>query len=93
MIQIEFAERTRKILEGDKSVIGLAVAGSWLTNEMDQFSDLDLILVTRNKVTDDKTKMLNYAQRFGDLLSGFTGEHVGEPRVLICLYDKSTAAC
>jgi hypothetical protein len=32
--------------------------------------------------------MLNYAKHFGQLLSGFTGEHVGEPRVLICLYDN-----
>lgn len=32
--------------------------------------------------------MLDYAKRLGNFLSGFTGEHVGEPRVLICLYDK-----
>jgi len=32
--------------------------------------------------------MLDYANRLGQLLSGFTGEHVGEPRVLICLYDN-----
>jgi hypothetical protein len=32
--------------------------------------------------------MLTYARRFGNFLSGFTGEHVGEPRVLICLYDN-----
>ena len=32
--------------------------------------------------------MLEYAKKLGDLLSGFTGEHVGEPRVLICLYDN-----
>lgn len=27
-----------------------------------------------------------FAQRIGVLLSAFTGEHVGEPRLLICLY-------
>jgi hypothetical protein len=32
--------------------------------------------------------MLAYAHRFGQLLTGFTGEHVGEPRVLICLYHS-----
>ena len=87
MIQVEFANRAKKILEQDDSVIGLAVAGSWL-NEMDEFSDLDLILVTKEKVSDDKHRMLDYAGRLGDLLSGFTGEHVGEPRVLICLYNN-----
>lgn len=88
MIQKEFADRAIEILKDDKNVIGLAVAGSWLTNEIDEFSDLDLILVTQTKLSDDKQKMLKYAKRLGQLLSGFTGEHVGEPRVLICLYDN-----
>jgi predicted nucleotidyltransferase len=88
MIQKAFADRATEILKGDKNVIGLAVAGSWLTNEMDEFSDLDLIIVSQEKISDDKNKMLDCAERFGQLLSGFTGEHVGEPRVLICLYDN-----
>jgi predicted nucleotidyltransferase len=88
MKQIEFANRAKDILELDDNVIGLAVAGSWLTNEIDEFSDLDLILVTKQKVSGDKALMLDYAKRLGDFLSGFTGEHVGEPRVLICLYDN-----
>lgn len=32
--------------------------------------------------------MLDLAKRLGNFLSGFTGEHVGEPRVLIYLYDN-----
>lgn len=88
MIQHDFATRAKAVLEPDDNVIGLAVAGSWLTNEIDDFSDLDLILVTKQRVSDDKSQMLDYAKRLGDFLSGFTGEHVGEPRVLICLYDN-----
>ncbi|WP_136666921.1 aminoglycoside 6-adenylyltransferase [Flavobacterium sp. H122] len=88
MIQREFADKAKIILEPDDNVIGLAVAGSWLTNEIDEFSDLDLILITKQKISTDKNLMLNYAKRLGNFLSGFTGEHVGEPRVLICLYDK-----
>jgi predicted nucleotidyltransferase len=88
MIQTEFAHRAKKTLETDENVIGLAVAGSWLTNEIDEFSDLDLILVTKVRVSDDKSKMIAYAKQLGNFLSGFTGEHVGEPRVLICLYDN-----
>lgn len=86
-IQAEFANHAKNILEADDNVIGLAVGGSWLTNQIDEFSDLDLILVTKTKISDDKSKMIAYAQRLGNFLSGFTGEHVGEPRVLICLYD------
>lgn len=88
MKQREFADKAKTILEPDNNVIGLAVAGSWLTNEIDEFSDLDLILVTKQKISNDKKLMLDYAKRLGNFLSGFTGEHVGEPRVLICLYDN-----
>ncbi|PJJ67381.1 hypothetical protein [Chryseobacterium geocarposphaerae] len=87
MIQQEFAYNAKKILESDDNVIGLAVAGSWLTDEIDEFSDLDLILVTEQKISNDKNVMLEYAKKLGNFLSGFTGEHVGEPRLLICLYD------
>lgn len=88
MIQEEFARKTAAIIKKDPSVIGLAVAGSWLTAELDEYSDLDLILITKEKITGDKDQMLSYAQQFGELLNGFTGEHVGEPRLLICLYKN-----
>ena len=88
MIQKEFAHKAASILASDDNVAGLAVGGSWLTNEMDEYSDLDLIIVTKEKVSDDKDKMLEYASRLDGFLSGFTGEHVGEPRLLICLYEN-----
>ncbi len=87
MIQKEFVDKIVKTIQDDVSVLGLAVGGSWLSNELDRYSDLDLIVVTENKISSDPSKMLEYAGRFGNLLAGFTGEHVGEPRLLICLYD------
>lgn len=87
MVQAQFALRVAEIVKNDPEIIGLAVAGSWITNEIDAYSDLDLILVTKEKVSDDKSRMIEYARRFGNFLTGFTGEHVGEPRALICLYD------
>lgn len=87
MVQKQFAEQAVQKLKHNQNVIGLAVAGSWVTKELDAFSDLDLILITKEKIAGDKNKMLEYAKSFGHLLSGFTGEHVGEPRVLICLYN------
>jgi len=88
MIQQQFAERAKQILATNHWVIGLAVAGSWLTNEIDEFSDLDLVLVTKDKISNDKDSMLGYAKSLGNLLSAFTGEHAGESRLLICLYDN-----
>lgn len=87
MIQQNFAARVVTVVEKDPQVIGLAVGGSWADEEMDEYSDIDLVLVTREKTGGDKEKMLAYAKSFGDFISGFTGDHVGEPRLLICLYD------
>ncbi len=86
-MQKEFAKHVVEVLKNDETIIGLAGAGSWLTNEIDGWSDLDLVVVTRDNLDADKTKMLAYAERFGNLISAFTGEHVGEKRLLICLYD------
>ncbi len=88
MIQQSFATNVVSLIKTDPFVIGLAAAGSWITNELDEYSDLDLTLITESKISDDKEKMLEYAHQFGKLISAFTGEHVGEPRVLICLYDE-----
>ena len=49
MIQKLFAERAVEILKKDASVIGLTVGGSWLSEELDEYADLDLILVTKKK--------------------------------------------
>lgn len=88
MMQKEFANKVIEIIQQDSNVIGLAAAGSWITDELDEYSDLDLVLITKKKIGSDKEKMLVYAKQFGDFITGFTGEHVGEPRVLICLYDN-----
>jgi hypothetical protein len=87
-MQKEFADKVVEIVKEDNNVIGLAAGGSFITNELDEYSDLDLILISKQKIAGNKEKMLDYARSFGDFISGFTGEHVGEPRVLICLYDN-----
>lgn len=83
-----FVDNVIQKIKSDENVTGLALGGSWITNEIDEFSDLDLILVTKNKIAPDADKMTRFAETFGDLLNSFTGEHVGEKRLLICLYDN-----
>lgn len=82
-----FAERAAQAVINDDTLFGLAVGGSWLTG-MDEFSDIDLVVVTAQSIGGSKAAMLACAERFGKLLNGFTGEHVGEPRLLICLYEE-----
>jgi GNAT superfamily N-acetyltransferase len=72
----------------DPRVVGLVVAGSVGRGTADEYSDLDLVIVC-----DDTThpRVLANAREFagslGPLLVAFTGEHVGEPRLLIALYE------
>jgi predicted nucleotidyltransferase len=76
-------------LAADKRLVGVAVAGSWAENAMDEFSDLDLIVAVEPKhVGQVMSERYSIAASLGTLLAAFTGEHVGEPRVLICLYDS-----
>ena len=86
MVQQEFARHIVSLIEKDAEVLGLAAAGSWIGNNLDEFSDLDLVVVTGEVISDDRNKMISFTKRFGQLLSAFTGEHVGESRLLICLY-------
>lgn len=83
----QFIDNAIQALQHDPNVIGLAVGGSWVSDEMDAFSDLDLILVTTYSVAPDLESMRMYASQLGRTLSSFRGDHVGEKRLLVALYD------
>jgi hypothetical protein len=71
----------------DPRIVGLLLAGSAATGDMDEFSDVDTVIVSTDE---SHPELLAGAQGFaaslGPLLAAFTGEHVGEPRLLIALY-------
>lgn len=61
--------------------------GSMIHGGFDEHSDLDLVLVVaRADYSQVLADRFSIAKQAGPLLSAFTGEHVGEPRLLICLY-------
>jgi hypothetical protein len=81
-------ERVIAVLEADDRFEALLGGGSMIHGGFDEQSDLDLILVARS-VVDHSSVMAErreIAARAGTLLAAFTGEHVGEPRLLICLF-------
>jgi predicted nucleotidyltransferase len=83
----EFLQRCVERLKTDPRIVGIAAGGSFVTNSMDEFSDLDLIIaVEPMHQAEVMVERMSIAASLGDLLAAFTGEHVGEPRVLICLY-------
>lgn len=71
----------------DARLVAVAAGGSYLTGTMDEFSDLDLVVaVEADALAEVLADRPRIAASLGPLLAAFTGEHVGEPRVLICLY-------
>jgi predicted nucleotidyltransferase len=85
----QFLRKSVELLSADTRIVGVAAGGSYLTNSMDEFSDLDLVIAVEpheylGVVGERKT----IAASLGHLVEAFTGEHVGEPRLLICLYNN-----
>ncbi|WP_119300509.1 nucleotidyltransferase domain-containing protein [Dongia deserti] len=80
--------RIADVTRRDPRLIGLLVGGSHVSGTTDRYSDLDCILVAEAEsyasVLEDRRAM---ADRVAPLLHAFTGEHVGEPRLMICLYE------
>lgn len=82
-----FLHGAHEALRADPRLVGVAIGGSYLSNTMDEHSDLDLIVVTEpDSHAAVMTERERMARSLGPLLAAFTGEHVGEPRLLICLY-------
>ncbi|MGE5398254.1 MAG: nucleotidyltransferase domain-containing protein [Chitinophagales bacterium] len=81
----EFIDQMIPVL--DSRIMGLAAGGSFINGDMDEFSDIDLVLVVNPDFLEQvMNERIDIATTLGNLLSAFTGEHVGEPRLLICLY-------
>ena len=83
-----FLERALAAVPGVEGIVGLAVGGSFIAGELDEFSDLDLVLAVEPgawpEILDRRRAIA--AELDPSFLAGFTGEHVGEPRLLVCLY-------
>jgi predicted nucleotidyltransferase len=80
-------DRLTTAAEGDQRILAVTEGGSAVAGELDEHSDLDVLIIC----TDEGHESLlgeakEFAAGLGSLLSSFTGEHVGEPRLLICLY-------
>ncbi len=82
-----FLGRVLERLKTDDRIVGVALGGSYLTRSMDEFSDLDFVVACEpGTYAEVLAQRPTIAAGLGPLLAAFTGEHVGEPRLLICLY-------
>jgi len=80
--QREMFDRVRAGVARDARVDALLGMGSLVTGGWDAQSDFDFAVVEAEPVADRR----DFAGAIGPLLTCFTGEHVGEPKLLICLY-------
>lgn len=85
----QFVHHAVAVLRRTPGIVGVAIGGSWQEQALDEFSDLDLVLImdpaAAPRLLAERPAV---AASLGRLLECFTGEHVGEPRLLICLYDE-----
>jgi predicted nucleotidyltransferase len=82
-----FLKQFIEFAAGDVRIVGVAIGGSYLAGAMDEFSDIDLVIaVEPNSFAQVMDERKEFANSCGQILAAFTGEHVGEPRLLVCLY-------
>ena len=82
-----FLDRVRAAVAADERLSALLIGGSYVHGGLDEHSDLDFVIVTRNEDhADIMATRMDFARQFPGFIGAFTGEHVGEPRLLICLY-------
>jgi hypothetical protein len=82
-----FLDRALPRLQADRRIVGVGAGGSWLSGTMDEYSDLDLVIACDPAGYDAVMReRVAIAECLGPLLNAFAGDHVHEPRLLICLY-------
>lgn len=86
-IHASFLENLLRELKQDQRFDALLAGGSLVHGGLDEHSDIDLVLAVRDDLYSNvMAQRRDIAASFGNLIAAFTGEHVGEPRVVICLY-------
>ncbi|MGW4383572.1 nucleotidyltransferase domain-containing protein [Kitasatospora sp. NPDC004531] len=81
-----FLAETLPRIRQDARIAGVAVAGSIAEGRPDLHSDVDLVLAVEDDAYDAVMReRLALIGSWTRLVAGFTGEHVGEPRLIVTL--------
>jgi len=89
-LHLKFIQKVRDEVARDTRLVALLAGGSYVHGGFDDHSDLDFVIVVQDEsYAEVMASRLEFAGGLGDLLAAFTGEHVGEPRLLICLYGPT----
>lgn len=83
-----FLDDALERIRQDPRVVGVAVSGSIAHGRPDEYSDIDLVLgIEDDDFAEVMERRLELIAAWTPLVVGFTGEHVGEPRLIISLVD------
>lgn len=83
-----FLDRALPLLKEDRRILGLGAGGSRLTGSVDEFCDLDLMVVVEpNFHAEILRERFDLARGLGGLLSGFSDEHMGVEDLFVCLFE------
>jgi hypothetical protein len=75
-------------LSTDPRIMAIGASGSYSSNSMDEYSDLDLtIAIDADSYDEVMNQRFDIVTQIDGKLAAFTGEHVGEPRLIISLYQ------
>ncbi|MCG9543698.1 oxalate:formate antiporter [Vibrio sp. Isolate33] len=75
------------VLSRDPRICGIAASGSFGSDSMDKYSDLDFVIAINpadyESVMQERFDILD---NIGGKVAAFTGEHVGEPRLIVSIF-------
>jgi predicted nucleotidyltransferase len=71
----------------DSRIWGVGAGGSYASDSMDKYSDLDIVVAVDPDAFDNvMAERFEIVGRVEGKVAAFTGEHVGEPRLVIAMY-------
>lgn len=80
-------DRIIQQFQQDPRIVGMAASGSYATNTMDKYSDLDLVIaISPEHYSDVFEQRFTMIKQLDGMTAAFTGEHVGEPRLIIAIF-------
>ena len=82
-----FINKAIPVFKKDKRILGVALGGAYARGTMDEYSDLEFMIVVEpsvfSEVLSEKEKI---AENIGNLLAAFSATHIHRPDLLICMY-------
>ncbi|OAN11591.1 oxalate:formate antiporter [Photobacterium jeanii] len=83
----QLLEQILSVFTQDSRIVGIGASGSFASNTMDKYSDLDLVIAVEpahfQEVMNQRFDLIDKVE---GKVAAFTGEHVGEPRLVIAMF-------